>query len=86
MKYLMGLSIIYTPFFFLGHCIAGALEYPQDGFSTPYPLSICFVPGLCCIRFFLVKKGNAAFFFRRNYSGCIVVNRNGNQLPAICSC
>jgi len=41
MKYLMGLSIMYLPFFFLGHWSAGWLGYPQDGFSAPYQLSIC---------------------------------------------
>ncbi len=42
MKYLMGLSILYLPFFFAGHWIAGWLGYPQDGFSAPYQLAICF--------------------------------------------
>jgi hypothetical protein len=41
MKYLMGLSIFYGPFFGLGHLAAGVLDYPQDGFSLPYQLSIC---------------------------------------------
>lgn len=36
MKYLMGLSILYTPFFFAGHWAAGLLGLPQDGFSAPY--------------------------------------------------
>jgi len=63
MKYLMGLSIIYTPFFFLGHCIAGALEYPQDGFSTPYPLSICFGAWVYAVLgFFLLRKVMLHFF------------------------
>jgi len=42
MKYLMGLSILYTPFFFLGHWTASWMGYPQDGFSAPYALAICF--------------------------------------------
>lgn len=42
MKYLAGLSILYTPFFFLGHWAAGWLGYAQDGFSAPYSLAICF--------------------------------------------
>lgn len=41
MKYLMGLSIMYLPFFFLGHWSAGWLGYAQDGFSAPYQLAIC---------------------------------------------
>ena len=41
MKYLMGLSILYLPFFFMGHWTAGWLGFPQDGFSAPYQLAIC---------------------------------------------
>ncbi len=61
MKYLMGLSILYAPFFFLGHWAAGALGYPQDGFSAPYQLAICFgawvyaVAGLLILRTVLRK-------------------------------
>lgn len=42
MKYLLGVSIIYSPFFAAGHFIAGLLDYPQDGFSAPYQLAISF--------------------------------------------
>lgn len=61
MKYLMGLSILYAPFFFLGHWAAGILGYPQDGFSAPYQLSICLgawvyaVAGLLLLRTVLRK-------------------------------
>ncbi len=41
MKYLMGLSILYAPFFALGHVAAGLTGFPQDGFSVPYQLAIC---------------------------------------------
>ncbi|MEO6130237.1 MAG: hypothetical protein ABIQ02_00210 [Saprospiraceae bacterium] len=41
MKYLIGVSILYSPFFLMGHFIAGALSYPQDGFSTPYQAAVC---------------------------------------------
>jgi len=32
----MGVSILYAPFFFLGHLYAGITDEPQDGFSVPY--------------------------------------------------
>ena len=41
MKYFLGVSILYSPFFIAGHIIAGILEIEQDGFSLPYQLSIC---------------------------------------------
>ncbi|OON70801.1 hypothetical protein [Hymenobacter sp. CRA2] len=42
MKYPVGLAILQTPFFFLGHWAAGWLHYPQDGFSAPYQVAIAF--------------------------------------------
>jgi len=42
MKYTMGLSFFYAPFFFIGHLLAGIFNYPVDGFSIPYVYSIFF--------------------------------------------
>jgi len=42
MKYTMGLAVLETPFFWLGHWAAGWLDYPQDGFSAPYQVAIAF--------------------------------------------
>lgn len=36
MKYTMGLSYVYAPFFFIANAIAPMLGYEQDGFSPPY--------------------------------------------------
>lgn len=61
MKYLLGLSILNTPFFLLGHLLAGWLDYPLDGFSAPYQLAICFgaliyaFMGLCFLRLVLKR-------------------------------
>lgn len=40
MKYPMGLAILYSPFFFIGHFFATTLRYAPDGFSLPYQMSI----------------------------------------------
>lgn len=42
MKYSMGMSFFYAPFFFIGHGFAYLLDYPMDGFSLPYQKSIFF--------------------------------------------
>jgi hypothetical protein len=42
MKYLIGISILYAPFFLVGHACAGIFDLPQDGFSAPYQLAISF--------------------------------------------
>lgn len=39
-KYPLGFALIYAPFFFVGHWIAPALGFPQDGFSEPYQWAI----------------------------------------------
>lgn len=61
MKYLLGISIMYAPFFFLGHLFAGWLDLPQDGFSSPYQVSISLAAifyafiGLLILRRVLLK-------------------------------
>ena len=42
MKYPIGLALLQTPFFWLGHWAAGLLDYKQDGFSAPYQVAIAF--------------------------------------------
>ena len=39
-RYLGGVAILETPFFFFAHVYAGFFDYPQDGFSLPYQWSI----------------------------------------------
>ncbi|MCC6251346.1 MAG: hypothetical protein IT238_02650 [Bacteroidia bacterium] len=39
-KYSMGMSYLYAPFFFLAHWLAPFFHYPQDGYSGIYALSI----------------------------------------------
>ncbi|MDX1906760.1 MAG: hypothetical protein SF053_06970 [Bacteroidia bacterium] len=40
MKYPVGMALMYSPFFGVGHLVAGGLGYPQDGFSRPYQQAI----------------------------------------------
>jgi hypothetical protein len=40
MKYSMGMAVLYTPGFFVGHAIAGLTGAPQDGISPPYLTSL----------------------------------------------
>lgn len=42
MKYPIGLALLQTPFFFIGHWVAGWRGYAQDGFSAPYQVAIAF--------------------------------------------
>lgn len=40
MKYPMGMALMYSPFFFLGHLIALLSGFPADGLSAPYQYTI----------------------------------------------
>lgn len=42
MRYPIGLSILYSPFYFIADLIAPHTKYPSDGFSRPYQLSILY--------------------------------------------
>ncbi len=39
-RYTCGLSILFAPFFFIGHWLAGPLGFPADGLSLPYQYSV----------------------------------------------
>ena len=61
MKYPMGLSILFAPFFFLAHMLAWLLGYSPDGFSFPYQISIALgmivyaITGIWFLRKILLK-------------------------------
>lgn len=40
LKYSMGMAVLYSPFFFIGHAIAFLTGQPRDGFSPPYEWSM----------------------------------------------
>ena len=59
--FLMGMSILYGPFFFIGHIIALLTHFEPDGFSLPYQYSIALgmlvytLLGLLLLRKILLK-------------------------------
>lgn len=56
-KYLGGVSILQSPFFFLAHGLAKISGYKQDGFSPPYQNAIAFSAVFYCIlAIFLLRK------------------------------
>lgn len=64
MKYTMGLSIMYSPFFLAAHGYASATDHYPDGLSTPYQLSIAlsavfyFLLGMILLRKILLRYYN----------------------------
>lgn len=62
-KYLGGVAIIETPFFFVGHYIAKHYGFEADGFSTPYQYSIAIgILFLFCFSLFLLRHILLRFF------------------------
>ncbi|MBI3519609.1 MAG: hypothetical protein HY062_09670 [Bacteroidetes bacterium] len=80
MRYPIGLSVLFTPFYFIGDIIARFTDYPTDGFSKPYQLSIlygCLIYTI--IGLYFVKK-ILTHFFNDNISAitlfCIALGTN----------
>jgi hypothetical protein len=63
MRYPIGLSVFYAPFYFIGDLIAPHTSYKADGFSRPYQLSVmygCLLYSL--VGLYYVKKILLRFF------------------------
>jgi len=39
-RFLMGMAMLFAPFFFIGHAVALNTYYPADGFSAPYQVAL----------------------------------------------
>ncbi len=62
-KYLGGVALLESPFFFIGDRVAKHYHYPPDGFSPPYQYAITFGVLLYCILgIFLLRKILLMFF------------------------
>lgn len=64
MKYTAGQAVLFSPFFFIGHAIAGLSDrYPADGFSFPY--QVCIGIGMllyACLGLYVLRKVLLYFF------------------------
>ena len=73
MKYSMGLSILYSPFFFIGHIIAKLSGYAADGFSTPYQFSIFFGAIIYSILAIIILSKVLIRFFSERISAIVLI-------------
>ncbi|MBL7138321.1 MAG: glycosyltransferase family 39 protein [Bacteroidales bacterium] len=67
MKYPMGMAILFAPFFFLAHLLAGPLGFPVDGFSLPYQISIA----LGCVLYAIIGIWFLRKILLRYFSGTV---------------
>ncbi len=63
-KYLGGVAVLESPFFFIGHTIALNSQYKADGFSPPYQWSIAFGAILYCILALFLLRRLLLYFFK----------------------
>ncbi len=73
MKYSMGLSILYSPFFFIGHIIAKISGFAADGFSAPYQYSIFFGGIIYSILAILILSRVLIRFFSERISAIVLI-------------
>lgn len=73
MKYTAGLSILYSPFFFLGHAIANHTNHDADGFSKPYQFAMV----LCSLFYacigLLVIRAVLLYFFNDWVAALVII-------------
>jgi hypothetical protein len=62
-KYLSGVAILQSPFFFAGHVVAYLYGEPQDGFSWPYQYAIMFAGIFWSFLGFIVLRKVLILFF-----------------------
>jgi len=74
MRYSIGLSLLYSPFFFIGHVIAKVGGYPADGFSVPYQYAIwCGSMIFAFVGIFIIRKVLLKFFSEKMVSFLLVL-------------
>ena len=69
----MGLSILYSPFFFFADLLAESLGYPADGLSLPYQYSVT-IGGLIYAIIGLIYFSKVLLhFFNQHIAGIVLV-------------
>jgi hypothetical protein len=86
LKYTMGLAILNSPFFFIGHFFAWILGFPRDGFSLPYQVAISMGALVYSIAGIWIMRKVLLHFFRDKLASfimaLIVLGTNYFQLTA----
>jgi hypothetical protein len=74
MKYSMGMAILYSPFFAVGHSIAKLSSYEADGYSVPYQKAIFFGCLLYSILGLIYLRKILLLFFDENISSITLLS------------
>jgi hypothetical protein len=71
--FLMGMSLLYLPFFLAGHSAAGILGYPADGFSMPYQYAMVIGGILYTIIGLIFLRKNLMSFFSEQITTLVMI-------------
>jgi hypothetical protein len=71
--FLMGMSILYLPFFFIGHALAGLMGFPMDGFSAPYQYALVVGGIIYTIIGLIFFRKNLRHFFSEKITTLIMI-------------
>lgn len=71
--FLMGMAILYLPFFLIGHALAGLFGFPMDGFSMPYQYSLVIGGIIYTIIGLIFLRKNLRHFFSEGISALIMI-------------
>jgi hypothetical protein len=71
--FLMGMSLLYLPFFLIGHALAGALGFPADGFSLPYQYALVIGAIIYTIIGLIYFRKNLLKFFPERITALVMV-------------
>lgn len=71
--FLMGMSLLYLPFFLAGHATAGIAGYPVDGFSMPYQYAMVIGGILYTIIGLIYFRKNLSIFFSDKLTALILL-------------
>lgn len=74
MKYSVGMAVLYSPFFLVGHLAAKLTGYPADGFSLPYQAAIQLGSVLAAILgLFFLRKTLRRYFPDRTVGWAVLL-------------
>jgi hypothetical protein len=71
--FLMGMSILYLPFFLLGHLAAGLSGFPADGFSEPYNYAMVIGGIIYTIIGLIFLRKNLRHFFDERITTLVMI-------------
>jgi hypothetical protein len=71
--FLMGMAILYLPFFLIGHALAGMLGFPMDGFSSPYQYSLVVGGIIYTLIGLIFFRKNLRHYFPEGISAIIMI-------------